>query len=70
MGALQHGDGRMALVEMADIDLDAQAFQQPPTSDSGHDFLNQALLLAAAMVLVGNTTVDCSIERIDAVWQL
>ena len=46
-GALQHGKGRMPLIEMTDFRLDAECGEQSPAANSEKDFLLETQFRAA-----------------------
>ena len=56
-GPLEDGEGGVALVEMADLGLDAQRAQHPPAADAEDDLLLQPHLGAAAVELAGDAPV-------------
>jgi hypothetical protein len=69
-GALQGGEGRMALVEMTDLRLDAQRSQHPPASDAQDEFLLQPHLGAAAVQFAGDAPVGGSVHEVVGVEQV
>ena len=52
--ALQHGERRMAFIQVADFRLDAQRGEQSPSADPEHQFLHEAQLRPAAVKLAGD----------------
>ncbi len=61
---------RMALVQVADLRLDAECGQQPPPADSQDDLLHQAQLRPAAVQLTGDPSVRGDVCGIVAVQQV
>src|SRR6266850_2559230 len=68
--AFQYRERRMSLVEMADVRLDANRLQHPPSTDAENDLLLQAQLAVAAIELAGNASIRRCIRRIVGVHQI
>ncbi len=67
---LQHREGGVALVEMADLDLRVQRLHQAPAADAQHDLLHQPHLAAAAVQLAGDAAIGRAVHRVVAVQQI
>ena len=52
-GALEDGQCRVPLIEMAHLGIETECTQQPPPADAEQDFLLQAQLRATAVQLAG-----------------
>ena len=69
-GALEHGKGRVPLVQMADLGLEAKRAQEAPPGDPEDELLPEAKLGAAAVELAGDAARRRRIGRIVAVEQV
>ena len=69
-GAFQCGKGRMPLVQMTDLRLDAEHPEQPPSTDAKQQLLRQAQLRTAAIQLAGDASMCGVIRCIIAIEQV
>ena len=69
-GALQHGEGRMPFIQVADFRLDAERAEQPPAADPEEQFLLEAQLRPAAVQLAGDPSMGGEVRRVIAVQQV
>ena len=67
---LQDGKCRMSLIQMADLRMDAERAQQPPSAYSEEQLLLEAQLRPAAIQLAGDTAMRRVVGRVVAVEQV
>ena len=69
-GALQHREGGMSLVKMADLGVETKGAQQPPSADAQHQLLRQAELRTATVELASDAAVGGQIGRVVPIQQI
>ena len=68
--ALENGEGRVPLVQVTDLGLQAERAEQAPSADPEQQFLLQAQLRAAAVELAGDAAMRGIIRGVVAVEQI
>jgi hypothetical protein len=66
-GSFQYGKGRMTLIEVADLRVNAECLQQTPPSYTKDQLLLQAQFWTSAIQLTGDASMDWKIRRVVAV---
>ncbi len=66
----EHGKRRMTFVHVADLDLDPQLLQQPPTADAQHQLLQQPLLFPGRVQVGRDAAVPRAVQGVIAVQQI
>lgn len=69
-GALEHREGRVPLVEVAHLGVQAECPEQPPAADPQHELLPEAQLRTAAVQLAGDGADGRRVRRVIAVEQV
>ena len=67
---LEDGKGGVALVQMADLRLDAERSQYPPAADAEDELLLQPHLRATTVELAGDASVDGAVQEVVRVEQV
>ena len=60
----------MTFIEMTDLRLDADRFQEPPTANAEDQFLFEPQFGTASVKLTGDATMSWKVRRIVAVKQV
>jgi hypothetical protein len=69
-GTLQHREGRVPLVEMADLGLEPEHAQQPPAPDPQQELLLQSQLRSTPVQLAGDAADGGRVRRVVAVEEI
>src|SRR5271157_2379835 len=69
-GAFQDGERRVPFIQVADLRLDAERAEQPPSADPEEQFLLEAQIRPAPIKLAGNPPLNREVRRIIAVQQV
>ena len=69
-GAFQHGESRMAFVEVTHFWLEAKRAKQPPSAKPKHKLLFQPNFRPATIELAGDPSVSWVVRRVIAVQQV
>ena len=68
--AFQDGERRVPFIQMADLRVDAERAEQPPSADPEEQFLLEAQLRPAAIQLAGDPPMSGGVRRVIAVQQV
>src|SRR5208282_43068 len=69
-GAFQHGESRMAFIQVTNFRMDPERAEQPPAANPEKQFLFEAHLRPAAIQLTGDPSMSGIVRRVIAVQEV